>query len=427
MALGIIFIGTVIFLSHFFFVLFEKKKIPDVLPLVFLGLVIGPLLKFVTPEFFGKVGDIFVIVALVIILFQSGLDLKLSIFKESFKSGTRLTVINFLATFFVVTILTCSFFKITFLEGLILGSILGGTSSAVVIPLVRKLPLREQSRTALFLESTFSDVLCIVVTLALLQAFRYHSLNAGMMLGQIIASFSLAAVIGCSAAIFWSVVLCKIREFKNGIFLSPAFVFIVYGVAELLGYSGAIAAFAFGLTLGNVQYFKQILPKKTLSMTPVEFNARERAFFGELEFLLKTFFFVYIGISIRVGNMALLFGGLMLTVAIFIIRIPVIYCAMERIIGRFDISVISAMVPKGLAAAVLATLPLKAGVPNGAIIQDIVYAVILFSIILTGILIILIERKILHGFYALIFSGYPIGSEPGVIAVDYKKSIHTKG
>lgn len=422
MALGIIFIGTVIFLSHFFLTLFEKKRIPDVLPLVFLGLLIGPLFKFVTPAFFGKFGDIFVIVALVIILFQSGLDLKLTIFKESFQSGTRLTVINFFATFFVVAILACSLFKLTFLEGLILGSILGGTSSAVVIPLVRKLPLRAQSRTALFLESTFSDVLCIVVTLALLQAFRYHSLNVGIMLGQIIASFSLAAAIGCFAAIFWSTVLCKIREFKNGIFLSPAFVFIVYGIAELLGYSGAIAAFAFGFTLGNVQYFRQILPKKALPVTPIEFNEKEKAFFAELEFLLKTFFFVYIGISIKVSNQALLFGGLMLTIAIFIIRIPVIYLAMDRIIARFDISIISAMVPKGLAAAVLAALPLKVGVPNGAIIQDIVYSVILFSIILTGILIVLIERKKLHSFYALIFSGYPIGSESEVIAVDYKKS-----
>ncbi|MFA4888892.1 MAG: cation:proton antiporter [Candidatus Omnitrophota bacterium] len=421
MALGIIFIGTVIFLSHFFFVLFERKKIPDVLPLVFLGLVIGPLFKFVTPAFFGKFGDIFVTVALVIILFQSGLDLKLTIFKESLKSGTRLTLINFLVTFFVVAILACSLFKITFLEGLILGSILGGTSSAVVIPLVRKLPLREQSRTALFLESTFSDVLCIVVTLALLQAFRYHNLNCGMMLGQIIASFSLAAAIGCSAAIFWSTALCKIREIQNGIFLSPAFVFIVYGIAELLGYSGAIAAFAFGLTLGNVQYFRRVVPKKALFISPVEFNEREKAFFGELEFLLKTFFFVYIGISIKVNNQALLFGGLMLTIAVFIIRIPVIYLAMERITARFDISIISAMVPKGLAAAVLAALPLRAGVPNGAIIQDIVYAVILFSIIFTGLLIILIERKMLHSFYALIFSSYSIGNEPAVITVDYKK------
>ena len=51
------------------------------------------------------------------------------------------------------------------------------------------------------------------------------------------------------------------------------------------------------------------------------------------------------------------------------------------------------MVPKGLAAAVLATMPAQAGVPGGEIIQSIVFAVILFSIVFTSIMVPILERE----------------------------------
>ena len=176
-ALAIGFVGLLVFLAHLFSALFERTRIPDVLPLVVLGLLIGPILKLITPEAFGKVGPVFTTISLVIILFQSGLGLNLATLRESLLPGMRLTVLNFIGTVLVVAVIATLGLRMSALEGMILGAIIGGTSSAVVIPLIGRRPLRIEARAILLLESTFSDVLCIVTTLALVQAVRYHELQ----------------------------------------------------------------------------------------------------------------------------------------------------------------------------------------------------------------------------------------------------------
>ncbi|GBC83194.1 K(+)/H(+) antiporter NhaP2 [bacterium HR10] len=402
-ALAIGFVGLLVFLAHLFSALFERTRVPDVLPLVVLGLLIGPVLKLITPEAFGKVGPVFTTISLVIILFQSGLGLNLATLRESLLPGMRLTVLNFIGTVLVVAAIAALGLRMSALEGMILGAIIGGTSSAVVIPLIGRLPLRTEARAILLLESTFSDVLCIVTTLALVQAVRYHELRPTLMLGQIIASFLVAAIIGALAALFWSAVLQRVRQLENSMFLTPAFVFIIFGVAEVLGYSGAIAALAFGIILGNIQSLSRSALRDLLRGRAVQLSPTEESFFSEIVFLLKTFFFVYIGLSIRLTDVVLFAVGVGIVAVLFLIRIPVVWGAVGKMVRGFDGAVAAVMIPKGLAAAVLASLPLQAEVERGAIIQDIVYAVILLSILGTALLTFLIEKHILRQPYAYFF------------------------
>ena len=73
----VIFIGLLIFVSHLFTGIFERRGIPDVLLLMIIGIVVGPVFGFVTPESFGIVTGIFTTITLVFILFQGGLDLRI--------------------------------------------------------------------------------------------------------------------------------------------------------------------------------------------------------------------------------------------------------------------------------------------------------------------------------------------------------------
>jgi len=407
--------GLLIFIAHLFANLFERTRIPDVLPLIIIGLMIGPGLGLVQSEFFGQIGSVFVSITLVIILFGSGIDLKFSTLRESLGGGVKLTVINFILTGVVMTIASVGI-GLTLLEGMILGAILGGTSSAVVIPLVEKIKLQNGSKAMLLLESTFSDVLCIVVTLALLQSATSNHISAGNIVGQIISSFLVAAIIGGLFALAWSSILSSIRRLDNSIFLTPAFVFITYGITESLGFSGAISALTMGITLGNIReivpnsYHELKLPfdDAKISLRPISLNQIEKMFIGEIIFLLKTFFFVYIGISIALHNTNLSIIGLLLTLVIFSVRILVVRLSMNKTILKRDAILAAVISPKGLAAAVLATLPAQAGLAGGVVIQDVVYAIILFSIISTASLSFLIERSIIRRPYEDIFSNYAI-------------------
>lgn len=400
----VIFIGLLVFVSHLFTGLFEKKRIPDVLLLMMIGLVIGPILGLVNAEAFGVLTDVFTTVTLAFILFHGGLDLRISAMRAAMKGTMALTLGNFFVTTIVVGLIAWLLVDIPPLTAFTLGAILGGTSSAVVIPLVQLLHMQESSKTILVLESALSDVLCIVFVLAFGEAYKSQELNVMQMVGNILSSFTLAGIIGIAGALVWSAVLAKVRTLKNSMFTTPAFVFVVYGLSELLGFSGAISALAFGISLANIDLFPMRYIRRIRKEGLETLNDTEKQFFAEIVFLLKTFFFVFIGVSIRFSNVWTMLLGVLLTVVIYIMRIPTVKFSVRQPLPTVDFTVMAAMVPKGLAAAVLAGVPLHLGMPNGDLVRDLVYTVILTSIVFTSVLIPLLEKvPSVRAFYAIIF------------------------
>ena len=79
MSTTILFIGLMVFFAHFLSLQFRKTNIPDALVLVFVGIVLGPVLNFVSPTDFGKVGSLFATIALVVILFEGGTTLDMNV------------------------------------------------------------------------------------------------------------------------------------------------------------------------------------------------------------------------------------------------------------------------------------------------------------------------------------------------------------
>ena len=390
-------IGLLIFAAHLFTEIFSRKRIPDVLLLMLIGLVIGPALGLVKPETLGPVASVFTTITLVIILFESGTKLNFNTLLNSIRGTMRLTLINFFVTMIIVAVLGL-IIKVDILTSLMLGAILGGTSSAVVIPLVSQLKISQKSSTILILESAFSDVLCIVFAWAFMQAILSGSMNVGRVLGEIISSFILATVIGLIAAILWSYVLDRVRHVKNSILTTPAFVFIVYGLNEWLGFSGAIAALAFGISMANIDsmYNNGTLIKKLFKTEPAKLNETEKQLFSEVVFLLKTFFFIYIGISIKLDQFMPILIGFIITLVLFAMRILIVKISAHKEKSTLPVEdkmFMSGIVPKGLAAAVLATIPLQKGIAGGEMIQNIVFAVILFSILFTSILMPVMEKN----------------------------------
>lgn len=391
-------IGLLIFAAHLFTEIFSRTRIPDVLLLMVIGLIIGPLFGWVKPEDLGSVASVFTTITLVIILFQSGTELNFNTLLKSIKGTMKLTTINFFVTMIVVAALGMLFEKdFDILTSLMMGAILGGTSSAVVIPMVSQLKVSQKGGTILILESAFSDVLCIVFAWAFLQAIKSGALNVGQVLGSIISSFILASIIGIIAAIFWSFVLEKVRHVKNSILTTPAFVFIVYGINEWLGFSGAIAALAFGICMANIDPLYQTgLLKRLFKSQPSQLNDTEKQLFSEVVFLLKTFFFIYIGVSIKLDQLWPLLVGFVIAIVLFIIRVPVVRLSVHREKDNLPVEdkiFMSGIVPKGLAAAVLATVPVQRGIEGAETIQNIVFAVILFSIIFTSVLIPVLDKN----------------------------------
>ena len=388
-------LGLVIFAAHLFTEIFSRKRIPDVLLLMIIGIVIGPVFHWVRPSQLGSVGSVFTTVTLVILLFESGTQLNFNTLLNSIRGTMLLTTINFLVTLIFVGVIGYLVMKLDIWTSLVIGAVLGGTSSAVVIPMVSQLRVSSKGGTILILESAFSDVLCIVFALAFMEVVLSGSMDFGAVFGSILSSFILASIIGLLAAVFWSYILDKVRHVKNSILTTPAFVFIVYGLNEWLGFSGAIASLAFGIGMANIDRIYNGLFKKMLKTKPAKLNDTEKQLFSEIVFLLKTFFFIYIGISIHLDQWLPLVIGLGIAIVLFAIRIPVVKMSISKKDAEITLDdkvFMSGIVPKGLAAAVLATLPAQAGIAGGEIIQNTVFSVILFSIIFTSIMVPVLEK-----------------------------------
>jgi NhaP-type Na+/H+ or K+/H+ antiporter len=376
-----------VFFAHFLSLQFRRTNIPDVLVLMLIGILIGPALGIVTPEDFGKIGSLIATIALVVILFESGTSLNLGILGQSLATTGVLSVSCFALTAVIVAMVGISALDLSLFPALLLGVTLGGTSSAVVIPMVTALRLGEKPTTVLVLESALTDVLCIVGVFALLQVYTQGGVEPGRLVGGVMAALVFAAVIGVLGGIGWLLVLGKVRDFPNTISSTLAYVFIVYGLTELLGFSGAISALALGITLTNFE--KLGLHRiKHMDRNIEPLNAIDIAFYREAVFLLKTYFFVYLGISIHFGAVKLALVALAMVLLVYGVRL-----LLTRFVFRSpeyslrDAAVTSMLAPKGLAAAVLASLPLQYGVDGGEVIRDTTYMVVLISITLTALLV----------------------------------------
>jgi cell volume regulation protein A len=406
-AANILVVGFLVFVAHAFTGLFSRTRVPDVLLLTIIGIMLGPVLHRVTPENFGAVGPVFATVTLIIILFEAGLSLDLDIVRGAIRSTLTLTLTNFLLTLIAVGVaahfLTGLHYHLTFM----LGAIVASTSPAVIVPLTKKLELAESSRTTLFIESAISDVLSIVVAIGFMSSLQFGRLQLGQMLGQVIASLLLAGLAGAGAAFLWSILLRRIRGLENSIFTTPAFVFVLFGFVEWLHVSGYVAAAVFGAVLGNIEVFHGMaFMRRYLPQEAITLNETERVFIAEVVFLLKTFFFVYLGVSIKFTEPRTVYIACLLAALIFVIRPVAAWIGLSRATSPHDAGLISIMSPKGLAAVVLASIPMEQKVAEGETLRDLTYVIVFVSVVLTCVLSFLVERSALGRLYQIPFRSF---------------------
>lgn len=395
-ALLILTFGTLVFAAHWFAEIFSRRRIPDVLLLMLIGILIGPILKIVDGEKLSSMGNVLGQITLVILLFESGTELSFKTLASSIKSTVSLTAVNFIVNFVAVGLFGWLALDMNPGISFMLGAALGGSSSAVAIPLVKQISIGEKSKTILILESAFSAILCIVVTLAIFESYKAGELKVGIIFGQVFSSFLLAGLIGVLGAIFWSMVLDKVRTIENSIFTTPAFVFIIYGINEILGYSGIISSLAFGIGLANMDIIHNKWLKKFFERKPTLLNPTEKTLFSELVFLMKTFFFVYVGIAIQFESLTSLLIGLAISLIMLILRIVVVRIALPKNIENIndkDKAFLSMMIPRGLAAAVLATMIAQSELLGSENVSNIVFSVIFFTIIFTSVLVPFLEKS----------------------------------
>lgn len=402
----IIALGLLIFFSHVLNALFSRIRVSNVLILIVTGLLAGPVLGLITPSFLGEFGSVFTTITLIVILFESGTSLDLDALKKAILSASLLTLLNFIGAMAIGFVVGKYLLNLNNLYSMFLGAALGGTSSAVVIPMVKQLRSGLKTQTTLYIESALSDVFCLVVALALLAGIQTGEVSISGVFQNMGISFLFAILLGLGAGFLWIAVLRTwLANISNTMFTSFALAFILYGLSEHMGLNGGICILSFGIMAGNIGS-ANLMKRIVNTQEDCSLNTSERVFFSEIVFVFQTYFFVYIGISIQLNNLWHILVGLIFVAGTLLLR-PFT----AKIMGKHDVSprdkkLVGAMGPRGLVAAVLASLPLQYAlslqgtemanetlVSSGQAIQNVSYAVVLISIVASSLWVFLIDKN----------------------------------
>ncbi len=342
-------------------VFFRLTKISDILILMAFGLAMAWFLDALDPEPFRILAPVVGTFALLIILFEGGLDLRLRELFSGLGRATVLAVVGFALSVLAVAGVAYWWFQLPLLTSLLLGSILGGASSIAVMPIVRGLAVHPKTRVVLSVESALTDVLCVVGALTLIDILvlgtRPEVENVGREIGS---SFAIALGVGLVIGPLWLKALDLLRNFGNIYMLTVAAIFVLFLGTETLGGTGAIAVLVFGVILGNAGAMRRVL-----GLHGHGFGRDLRQFQSEVAFVVRAFFFVYLGLIFDVSlvTMDLLVGSLVLVAVLMVARgVTVLVSSVGSEAMRPDRGVWWALMPRGLAAAVLAGIPAAEGI-----------------------------------------------------------------
>ncbi|MDH3677034.1 MAG: cation:proton antiporter [Nitrosopumilus sp.] len=371
--------GVVIFLGVAGEAFFKKTGIPDVAFLMILGVVIGPILGIIQPEAVIQIVPYFAALALIIIMFDGGLNLDLKQIVRTAHFSFTLAILGFILSVVIVTISVHYVLDWSWLESILLGSIVGGSSSAIVFGLVRNIRISEETKNMLSFESALTDILSTIIAFILFGAILVGQLDISVLQETLGRAIVVGLVLGFGVGIPWMYVSTKLGNVQHAYMLTLGILFVLFFLANSFGESGALTALVFGLMLGNKSHFARILKFK---LPRIELDDPTH---NQLTFLVRVFFFVFVGLMASIGQFEYVILGIGITIIIYFGRIIVAKITLTKRFSLLDRKVTYSMIPRGLAAAVLATFPLTLGLPNAEVYPQIIFFIILSSVIITTI------------------------------------------
>jgi cell volume regulation protein A len=386
-------LSAVIVLGFLGYLAFERSRISDVLLLIAFGALVGPALHLIPADGFTSAAPFITSLALAMIMFQGGLELKADDIVKGAGRGTLLGVVGWGLSVAALSAVGHYAIHLDWLPALLLGVILGHTSSVVVFPLIAQLPLGERTRVMMGIDSALAEVLSVVSALTLIDALALHDANVADAAQAIAAQFSVAIVLGLLAGVGWARVLRWLEGRRYHYMLTLGVILALHVGVASLGGSAPISVLVFGIVLGNTD----VLAKTGFRVGV--FSESMRTFQGEVTFFLRTFFFVYLGLTMSLADLrdpAFLEASALLTGAILLARLVAVRVSLVRSRGAREpgaAALLSLVIPRGLATAVLASLPFAAGLAFARDYTGYALGVIVLSNLVTTLGVVVFARR----------------------------------
>ncbi|KJD36700.1 cell shape-determining protein [Tamlana sedimentorum] len=374
-----------------------KFKIPAILPLILIGLLVGPFAaeylsydgtKWIEPIWNGKEGLFpgeslfyFVSLAISIILFEGGLTLKINEIKNVGPVITKLITLGSVVTFFGAAIAAHYVFYLTWEISFLFSALIIVTGPTVITPILRNIPLKKDVSAILKWEGILIDPIGALVAVLV---FEFISVGAGGEFTKTaLIEFGKIVLFGFTFGFTFAHALNFIINKK----LVPHYLLNVFALAAVLGVfilsdvfaheSGLLAVVVMGMVLGNSKspYLKELLYfKESLSV------------------LLISILFILLAANINFEDLLLIYNwnaAILFTCVVFIIRpIGVFLSTHGSKLKLKEKLFISWVGPRGIVAAGIASLfgltLADKGIADAKYITPLVFMIVLGTVLLNA-------------------------------------------
>ena len=318
-------------------------------------------------------------VAMCFILFSGGLDTSYKNIKPVLVPGIVLATVGVLFTAVLLGVGAWVIFDQPSLKFcLLLGAIVSSTDAAAVFAILRSrgVSLKGNLRGLLELESGSNDPMAAFLTVFVLGIITGGDFDPWLFLPQLLAKMLIGVGIGALAGKAGAQLFNKIKLEYEGLYLvcSASMVIFTYGVAELCYGNGFMAVYVCGLFMGNLRYNYQ----KGISR-----------FTDGLAWLMQVALFTALGLLVNPTELLdsrIWQNGLLLSAILMLIARPVgvFLCTSFFNFSIRERTLISWVGLRGAAPIVLATFPLVADVQDAQLMFNMVFFLVLSSVILQG-------------------------------------------
>lgn len=376
--------GLLLFLSTLASKVSERFGVPALLMFLAVGMLAGSEgiggIYFDDPMMANFIGT----VALAYILFSGGLDTNWRNTLPVLMRGLLLSTLGVAVTALVLGVFVWGVLGFTFAGALLLAAIVSSTDAAAVFTVLRSrgVSLKGNLRPLLELESGSNDPMAVFLTIGLIQLLTNPGASWVGLIPMFLLQMSVGAGVGLGAGKLAALLLNRVRLDYEGLYpvLSLSMVILVFGLAALLGGNGFLAVYLAGIVGGN----SDILHKRSI----VRFH-------DGLSWLMQIGMFLTLGLLVFPSHLLPVAGvGLGVSAVLMFVARPIaVYLCLWR--SSFSVRERTLVAWTGLRGAVpivLATFPLLADYPQSERIFNVVFFVVLTSVLLQGRSLMLVAR-----------------------------------
>ncbi|MEW2920606.1 sodium:proton antiporter [Muricauda sp. ANG21] len=373
-----------------------RFKLPAILPLILIGLLVGPIStlytedgsKLIEPIWTGEKGLFpgeglyyFVSLAISVILFEGGLTLKRAEISNVGPVITKLITIGTVVTFFGAGVAAHYIFGLSWQISFLFSGLIIVTGPTVITPILRNIPLKKDVSTVLKWEGILIDPIGALVAVLV---FEFISVGEGQAFTQTaLVEFGKIILFGTTFGFTFAHALAFAikRDFIPHYLLnvvSLSTVLLVYVESDLFAHeSGLLAVVVMGMVLGNMN-----LP-----------NLKELLYFKEsLSVLLISILFILLAANINISDMELIYNWdtvALFAVIVFIIRPLGVFLSAHGSNLKFNEKLFIGWVgPRGIVAAGIASLfgskLILRGEPGAEYITPLVFMIVLGTVLLNA-------------------------------------------